>query len=1105
MSNYHHNITGCLTLKDFSQAHKWLTKAKNMLDSDEYSKLITKLEKGWAFIFIKEEFQGFKVGVTNLESKKSEIISSLKRGDYKVAEKLYTSFFSYETFPEYIFFLNKYKKENTLKFFKASVKEKLTPSETELLLDMETYLEHIDKPFYRRVKSSHADFYITKTSHYPLSIHKNKDRTAIHLPWDHINARAVLSTELGSSITTASHDLGLVSLIGDFTPKGNDLTEAKYFTSTGRDYFASATGTLTDSSTTTQTKIDVDDFMKMKEVIPTAGQMKAIYGEGNYIIDGPAGTGKSTTLLQKLLILTKNDDIKGKNILVLVKHEGLVRPFQKLLNELYIQGIRIGSVSNFLNEQFGHNYEQVTPKDIDRAEGDVNDIQISIERVFDEETSEEKALACLSERLVNKRVISKSLIKYLELAHNKALFEEEIKNVETDIRSPIKVEAENKYLAVQTHESTLLKKFEYREGLKLDPKDNRKIKKLEDKRKQVVDLKNNSQQDEHELYDGILSKIQEEFSSLERSIMGQNHLKETLSLGSYIEVKIQERLAEIKDKLKKETSSLISDAFKDSRELMSLKNMLSDTLASINSSKEKFIKLLWNDGLIVGSSHQKTLMQQLSNKHLDTSSFETIIIDEAQDVPNNHIEMVGIYSKQLILAGDEAQKENSEGLGFWSNLRSKTGFKVNGELTIFKLRHNFRQTYELGRLSYNYRQLLLGQPIENLEADYFENQKGFNIPSIERISDFNKIIQSKLDYIGDQFLQRFPLVVIASDVCEQKATVIEMKSQGLTVSISQDEIDVDVIVVTVDKVAGREFPVVVTMVNKQMADNTIYILLSRAKFDLTLVVKDKRHINKYLETLLTKGMMDFGYSFSPLVNKTSETADQLEGLDTAKDQKKWNYKSQQSFNALLGDCKNKSTFLKLLSSKSYLKRDICRWQKTIFTDVLNGLDEQLGINEQDRRDTMNNMGKIVSFVKDGFSSFQMPETPVSRFRIQNFIDINENYPKGYPHGFPMMIWEIAVNTGKGRRPKLALEHFNDLPHNEGKINWNSIKSPKNTRIFTYQEKDCANRWLVLYHPAYLLEGDTPEFVKAWQSVANRMRIHNDYRKSDCSKDFDMFD
>jgi len=72
--------------------------------------------------------------------------------------------------------------------------------------------------------------------------------------------------------------------------------------------------------------------MRMREIIPTGMQGKAIYGEGNYIIDGAAGTGKSTTVLQKIKLLQKQDNISTKKILVLVKNKNIIDEFNDLLS-----------------------------------------------------------------------------------------------------------------------------------------------------------------------------------------------------------------------------------------------------------------------------------------------------------------------------------------------------------------------------------------------------------------------------------------------------------------------------------------------------------------------------------------------------------------------------------------------------------------------------------------------------------------------------------------------------------------------------------------------------------------------------------------------------
>ena len=94
-------------------------------------------------------------------------------------------------------------------------------------------------------------------------------------------------------------------------------------------------------------------------------------------------------------------------------------------------------------------------------------------------------------------------------------------------------------------------------------------------------------------------------------------------------------------------------------------------------------------------------------------TFHTIIIDEAQDVTAVTIELVRLKAKNTILVGDESQRELVGGVGHWQDVISARDSFLNkeGGLNIYSLRHNFRQTYELGAVSYNYRQLTLNKPI----------------------------------------------------------------------------------------------------------------------------------------------------------------------------------------------------------------------------------------------------------------------------------------------------------------------------------------------------------------------------------------------------------
>ena len=215
------------------------------------------------------------------------------------------------------------------------------------------------------------------------------------------------------------------------------------------------------------------------------------------------------------------------------------------------------------------------------------------------------------------------------------------------------------------------------------------------------------------------------------------------------------------------------------------------------------------------------------------------------------IELISIYTRQVILAGDEAQKENPSGLGAWTNLRKSSPFYQEGTLSIHKLRHNFRQTYELGNISYNYRQLLLGDSVEDLSADYFDNQKGFPIPTIVHKDKFESLVREKLKYIADVFTVKFPLVVICNSHHEQQQTIGLLKGLGIRTS-AEDSVgagSTEVVVITVNEIAGREFPVAISILPDAIESGTVYIILSRAKFDLTLVIGTDFKMDEYLVRL----------------------------------------------------------------------------------------------------------------------------------------------------------------------------------------------------------------------------------------------------------------
>ena len=57
-------------------------------------------------------------------------------------------------------------------------------------------------------------------------------------------------------------------------------------------------------------------------------------------------------------------------------------------------------------------------------------------------------------------------------------------------------------------------------------------------------------------------------------------------------------------------------------------------------------------------------------------------------------------------------------------------------------------------------------------------------------------------------------------------------------------------------ISGREFPVVLAPLMNATKKNTIYIMLSRAKFNLTIFTETDKNIEENIQTLCTLGLIE---------------------------------------------------------------------------------------------------------------------------------------------------------------------------------------------------------------------------------------------------------
>jgi len=246
--------------------------------------------------------------------------------------------------------------------------------------------------------------------------------------------------------------------------------------------------------------------------------------------------------------------------------------------------------------------------------------------------------------------------------------------------------------------------------------------------------------------------------------------------------------------------------------------------------------------------------------------------------------------------------------------------------------------------------------------------------------------------------------------------------------------------------------------------------------------------------------------FKKLVQSLSQTADRLQQLYTSKDKEQWDYKTNESLRVILGDDLTFNNFKQKIREKNSYQTEINSWHKSIFKQLIHTLAEITGSSEDNVRIALNNIEKSERYLQKGYSSLNMPNKPVLRFSIKSYLDMNDCHIETISCSGPVMIWELAVSAAtSGRPPKLEMTEYNDLPHVNKEIPWLDVSSPNNTKIYTYQDKGTSNRWLVLYHPADLLDGRYKLFLNSWAKVVGRMKENsNNFTREACARDFGMF-
>lgn len=219
--------------------------------------------------------------------------------------------------------------------------------------------------------------------------------------------------------------------------------------------------------------------------------------------------------------------------------------------------------------------------------------------------------------------------------------------------------------------------------------------------------------------------------------------------------------------------------------------------------------------------------------------FDTIIIDEAQNLQPYQIENIRANAWNLILTGDTIQS-NNESMRKWSNIINYKRYKT------YYLAHNYRQIYELAQVAYNYRQLLQGNECKDIKYDYFDNEMGFEKPKYYLFINnaiIQNIMQEAIKYRIKNFVEHFPIVLICEDKYKKD---FEQIKNSLCFS------DNDLQIVDINEIQRKEFPIVIVLITKSLNENLLYVAITRAQYRLTMISFENSITNENIAKLIQR-------------------------------------------------------------------------------------------------------------------------------------------------------------------------------------------------------------------------------------------------------------
>jgi len=755
--------------------------------------------------------------------------------------------------------------------------------------------------FKRRLKFSdqESSFYIA-----PINIFRGNGRAPDYKFYDNFiisywgdpNKRAerLMTFEIGDS----SPANGTLELIGEYNPKGNNLLDVKYETIAGKEYINNAISFLEGKEATNDLnqRIDIDSFFRLKFELAAQGmQARALYDNKNCIIDGAAGTGKSTIAIQKLKYFFENDQELDQNqLLIVVRNRYLKKHFSTLLKDSVIdlRDIKIQTMDEVFDTNAIKNIEEcieeskriqrnlnelIQKRDIDSLEVHYlnlynfigveffqTNISILLSHLNTEKNIQDiEKLDRGLEELQNKRNqyidLNKNEINALDKAHKyikDSIKKLKDKSLQYDEKVQVKNEIKKIREALSSNKISQQIKF-YDSEIKKHKND---IDKLDGKHYQkALNSLTPSLILPIAVLDDLIDLFQnrKEASGLEVLkwfIQYKNHLqdKEKL-LSTKNEFEIQLR-SEIIIKEQEDIENEIIELNKKLDKKFENANRKYFDLYSNEMKKVYFSKYYLDQSGLIQNNHH--IIYNILN--ILPKRYNTIIIDEAQDFSKQELEFIRIHTERVILTGDILQNiETDKGLKDWNeifNLEHYRNENDNDKLNIYSLKHNFRQTYQLANASYNYRKLLLNEEVEDIGSDYFESEKFFNsqeypkpkILFFENLSKAMEHLDNKKKHIFGTYTKKFPIIAVYKN--DQDRKYLEKICSDFSIATKKIDRNADIILLHINEVKGEEFPIVFANANS-FSDKELYLIMTRAQFELDLFSLEANIDNKYLQQL----------------------------------------------------------------------------------------------------------------------------------------------------------------------------------------------------------------------------------------------------------------